>query len=179
MTYAQKLSDPRWQRRRTEIYTRDGWRCVWCKDDTTNLQVDHKHYVRGREPWEYADADLQTLCKGCHGRVTELRRRASVALGEFSVFELPGVIAALEQMTGMEAAPSTPAPAQARRHDIGGDTNVEVPSRPVMGAADLAALEREKRILLAQPWTSEASLRVEELDEMTWLFWNAVSAEAA
>src|SRR5262249_55578770 len=35
--------------------------------DDVVLQVHHKHYVAGRKPWEYAYADCETLCRGCHG----------------------------------------------------------------------------------------------------------------
>ncbi len=175
-TYSEKLSDPRWQRRRTEIYARDGWRCVWCKDGTTNLQVDHKRYIKGREPWESPDSDLQTLCKTCHARVTELRRRVSDLLGEFNVYELPAVVAMIERMTG--GSPVEPAVPQPRRVEQA-PADADVPSRPVLNAADLAALEREKRLLLAAPWTSKASRRVEELDELTGAFWDAICLEGA
>jgi len=66
MTYADKLRDPRWQRRRLEIFQRDGWRCQFCKATTKTLHVHHREYISGREPWEYADNLLVTACEDCH-----------------------------------------------------------------------------------------------------------------
>lgn len=64
--YSEQLKDPRWQKKRLEILSRDGWACVLCKDDTINLQIDHLHYVSGKKPWEYSNESLQTLCERCH-----------------------------------------------------------------------------------------------------------------
>jgi hypothetical protein len=173
-TYSELLRDPRWQRKKNGILIRDDYRCVWCKDTARNQQVDHKRYIKGRMPWEYSDSDLQTLCEVCHGRITILRRKAAEAIGEFNVYELPAVIAAIERMGGREPSiVDAPEPALVERPWVEPPTP-EVPSRPVMSAADLDALEREKRILISQPWTSAASRRVEELDEMTGTFWDSV-----
>lgn len=65
-SYAELLKDPRWQRKRLEILTRDDWTCQSCADKETTLHVHHRYYVRGRLPWQY-DADcLVTLCEACH-----------------------------------------------------------------------------------------------------------------
>lgn len=37
----------------------------------TILNVHHKLYVKGRNPWEYMDEDLITLCIDCHRKVHE------------------------------------------------------------------------------------------------------------
>ena len=65
-TYLAKLRDPRWQKKRLEVMCRDGFACVECGDATTTLNVHHRRYVRGREPWEYAGDLLVTLCERCH-----------------------------------------------------------------------------------------------------------------
>jgi len=65
-SYSDKLKDPRWQKKRLEIMNRDKWRCFWCHNDKDQLQVHHIKYISGREPWEYPDAMLITLCKSCH-----------------------------------------------------------------------------------------------------------------
>jgi len=46
---------------------RDNWKCVKCHDGSTELNVHHTEYKKGRKPWEYEDALLVTLCKPCHG----------------------------------------------------------------------------------------------------------------
>lgn len=65
-TYAQKLKDPRWQRKRLEIMSRDGFTCQKCGSASNTLNVHHHRYLLGRNPWEYPDADLVTLCEKCH-----------------------------------------------------------------------------------------------------------------
>jgi hypothetical protein len=56
--------DPRWQKRRLEIMERDGFQCIACGDQKSELHVHHKRY-RG-QPWEAKDGDMQTLCTQCH-----------------------------------------------------------------------------------------------------------------
>jgi hypothetical protein len=70
--YGRKLADPRWQRKRLEIMSRDEFKCRVCLDDTQELQVHHKFYLPGKEPWEYDDDNLVTLCSTCHERITSL-----------------------------------------------------------------------------------------------------------
>jgi hypothetical protein len=69
--YLAKLRDPRWQKKRLEILSRDEWKCKICGDPTTTLHVHHRYYSDGKEPWEYAKAALATLCEPCHQNETE------------------------------------------------------------------------------------------------------------
>jgi hypothetical protein len=64
MKYTEKLKDPRWQRRRLEIFSRDAWACQKCGDDKSELHVHHKEYTG--EPWNAPDNFLVTLCDSCH-----------------------------------------------------------------------------------------------------------------
>jgi 5-methylcytosine-specific restriction endonuclease McrA len=74
MTYQEKLKDPRWEKRKndyklnyfmfdTEIECEV--RCEGC-GAIDNLEVHHKRYIKGLEPWDYKDDDLAVLCRGCH-----------------------------------------------------------------------------------------------------------------
>jgi len=65
MSYAEKLKDPRWQRRRLEILQRDDWKCIYCSDLKAVLHVHHKKYA-GLNPWDAPDDYLITLCEHCH-----------------------------------------------------------------------------------------------------------------
>lgn len=65
-SYAERLKDPRWQRKRLEIMNRDSFACMECKSDTKTLHVHHKEYRSGAEPWDYPDENFETLCDGCH-----------------------------------------------------------------------------------------------------------------
>jgi len=66
MKYKQMLKDPRWQKKRLEVFERAGWKCESCGDGTTELHVHHVEYKKGAKPWEYSMNDLQCLCKHCH-----------------------------------------------------------------------------------------------------------------
>jgi hypothetical protein len=64
--YAQKLLDPRWQRKRLEILNRDDFTCRKCGKSDSTLAVHHLYYVSKRDPWEYPDFALLTTCEECH-----------------------------------------------------------------------------------------------------------------
>ncbi len=64
--YWKKLQDPRWQRKRLEVLSRDGFKCVECGNEKLQLQVHHRWYCSGRDPWEYPSVALKTLCEDCH-----------------------------------------------------------------------------------------------------------------
>jgi uncharacterized protein YlaI len=85
MTYAEKLKNPKWQKKRLEILNRDNFCCQKCGDAETELRVHHKKY--NGNPWDAADEDLITLCKICHGffeRTTDM-----FSIDEMEVKRLP------------------------------------------------------------------------------------------
>lgn len=65
-TYSDKLRDPRWQKKRLEILERDGWKCKGCGDKKSTLNVHHLYYEAYKDPWDYPDKALKTLCEKCH-----------------------------------------------------------------------------------------------------------------
>lgn len=65
-TYTEKLKDPRWQKKRLEIFERDRYVCQICGRTTRELQVHHWIYRKGMEPWEQPNEDMITVCKNCH-----------------------------------------------------------------------------------------------------------------
>ena len=69
-TYSMKLKDPRWQKRRLEVFNRDDWTCQECGSKTKTLNVHHKSYIYGLEPWEYEDDYLVTVCEVCHSMLS-------------------------------------------------------------------------------------------------------------
>lgn len=72
-TYAEKLLDPRWQKRKTEIQIRDNFTCQKCGNTEKTLYVHHRYYIYKREPWEYSDDMLILLCSDCHYEEEEAR----------------------------------------------------------------------------------------------------------
>lgn len=65
------LKDPRWQKRKTEILSRDNFTCQLCGDTENTLHVHHKYYLDNHKSWEYGDNALITLCEDCHSWVHE------------------------------------------------------------------------------------------------------------
>lgn len=64
MTYAEKLQDPRWQKRRLDVMQRADFQCEFCRNREMTLHVHHLKYTG--EPWEAPDEDLECLCKIHH-----------------------------------------------------------------------------------------------------------------
>jgi len=50
MSYAEKLKDPRWQKVRLKILSRDKWKCRMCKCADKMLSVHHLFYYGN--PWD-------------------------------------------------------------------------------------------------------------------------------
>jgi len=65
-TYAEKLKDPRWQKKRLEIFERDYWQCMRCDCETKTLHAHHLLYIKDKEPWDYESNMIVTLCEDCH-----------------------------------------------------------------------------------------------------------------
>jgi hypothetical protein len=83
--YAEQRRDPRWQRKRLEVMSRDDFRCVDCRNERRTLNVHHLRYRDGAAPWEYELHELVTLCELCHvarhaasGRQPAISRRGPV-----------------------------------------------------------------------------------------------------
>ena len=66
MTYAEKLKDPRWQKKRLEILQRDGFKCRSCGNEEETLHVHHMIADFKISPWEHKDHTMVTLCEECH-----------------------------------------------------------------------------------------------------------------
>lgn len=66
MTYSEKLKSPLWQKRRFDILNRDNFTCQICNSTDKTLHIHHRHYINGRDPWDYPNELLVTLCETCH-----------------------------------------------------------------------------------------------------------------
>jgi hypothetical protein len=69
-SYAEKLKDPRWQKKKSRIMERDNFTCQLCSDTETTLNVHHLKYDPSGNPWDVEDEFLVTYCYPCH-RVVE------------------------------------------------------------------------------------------------------------
>lgn len=66
MSYAKKLQNPLWQKKRLEILQRDEFKCLHCGCDDKELHVHHRWYQFGKDIWDYPDTCFETLCFECH-----------------------------------------------------------------------------------------------------------------
>lgn len=80
MTYADKLKDPRWQKKRLKVFERDNWKCRFCGNTDRNLQIHHTRYFPEFEPWDYESQYLITLCNKCHQSESDNRKEADKEL---------------------------------------------------------------------------------------------------
>lgn len=87
-SYAEKLKDPRWQRKRLEILNRDEFTCLSCGDKQRTLHVHHGCYLRGRDPWDYPSELLFTLCESCHAETTQTLDEIQKFIGSLSSEDL-------------------------------------------------------------------------------------------
>jgi hypothetical protein len=102
-SYAEKLKDPRWQRKRLEIMDRDGWFCQYCSNENNTLNVHHKIYIPNKEPWDYPNDYLITLCDICHKKEKDDRDEAENTLlrilrGKFELHELQELISGFKEL---------------------------------------------------------------------------------
>lgn len=81
MTYAEKLRDPRWQRKRLQTLEAYNFKCGVCLSEEKTLHVHHLIYRKGVEPWDYEPvADLMAMCEDCHNDRTLEDARIKEAL---------------------------------------------------------------------------------------------------
>lgn len=73
MTYKEQLLDPRWQKKRLEIFNRDKFTCQFCSDTDSTLHIHHTYYDKTYKTlaWEYPNHSLKTLCSDCHKAITK------------------------------------------------------------------------------------------------------------
>ena len=68
--YLKLLKDPRWQKKRLEIFQRDNFQCRICGDKEETLHVHHKIYIGDNPPWKSENKDLLTVCSDCHNLIS-------------------------------------------------------------------------------------------------------------
>lgn len=78
--FFKKYKDPRWQKRRLEKMQEADFMCEICGDNESTLNVHHKYYIQGNEPWEYKDEALTVLCEHCHNDEHEDKENTEMML---------------------------------------------------------------------------------------------------
>lgn len=87
-TYASKLKDPRWQKRRLELLQAADWTCKECHSKSDTLHVHHGYYKRNTEPWDYPDEVMHVVCEACHQEMQEFLEQLHREIAEFGKFDL-------------------------------------------------------------------------------------------
>jgi 5-methylcytosine-specific restriction endonuclease McrA len=64
--YKDKLNDPRWHLKRTEILSKKGAICYSCGETKGIIDLHHRKYIEHGNPWDSPDDDLIPLCRSCH-----------------------------------------------------------------------------------------------------------------
>lgn len=89
--YRKKLLDPRWQKKRLEILSRDDFACRACGAKDKTLHVHHIWYDNDNEPWDVVDTALATLCADCHeGETGFFRESGKYLIRDLNILGLFG-----------------------------------------------------------------------------------------
>ena len=69
---------------------RDEFMCRLCCDNKTTLNVHHKEYINGADPWEYSNESLITVCEHCHFtlEVVKSLNNGEVDFEDIKIFKL-------------------------------------------------------------------------------------------
>lgn len=86
--YFELLKSPLWQKKRLENLDIAGWQCDNCGNKHNQLQVHHKQYIKGKNPWEYENEQLQVLCNKCHGDMHEMIDAIKTIISYSDIYEI-------------------------------------------------------------------------------------------
>jgi hypothetical protein len=85
-TYAEKLADVRWKRKRDEMLRRSNYTCCECGiplvSGTMDLQVHHVVYISCLDPWDYPDELLLVVCDWHHKERQAVEQAIFVEVGK-------------------------------------------------------------------------------------------------
>lgn len=73
MNYAEQLKDPRWQKKRLEVFQAANYQCERCRDAGSQLHSHHLFYKREMMLWEYRTEDIMCVCGKCHDQLAFVR----------------------------------------------------------------------------------------------------------
>lgn len=97
-SYLDQLKDPRWQKKRLELFSRAGFRCENCGFSEEQLHAHHRIYRKGKMLWEYPNEEYLVLCRSCHSRVSE---KLKVIQERISLLSLDGIAALASILDGV------------------------------------------------------------------------------
>lgn len=77
LEYHKQLETKEWKDYRKLVFSSRGKVCEMC-GAKTNLQVHHPKYVFGRKAWEYPISEVVVLCRKCHEKVHNIKKKQKV-----------------------------------------------------------------------------------------------------
>jgi 5-methylcytosine-specific restriction endonuclease McrA len=96
LSIKEQYEHPLWQKKKYEIYERDGWICRCCGKDYRELAVQlhahHLYYDRNFLLWEYDNESIVTLCENCHIKLLpDLKKLAGILAFEILIGNIDAV----------------------------------------------------------------------------------------
>lgn len=101
MNYIDQLKNPKWQKKRLEVFSRDNFSCAHCSNEEETLHVHHKKYLKNKMAWESPLEDLVTVCESCHKKlhspgqlqsIEEMWIEAEIELRQSSLDEIKSMV---------------------------------------------------------------------------------------
>lgn len=108
MTYKEKLRDPRWQRKCAEMKSMAGWACECCNRTDLNLQLHHKYYQSGAEPWDYPASAFLVLCEVCHEQTEDALFNLRQLFADYDFFHINNFVSEFYRAKAVAFSPLDP-----------------------------------------------------------------------
>ena len=99
-TYAEKLRDPRWQKKRLQVLQDAGFACSECGSVERTLHIHHPFYRKGVEPWDYPSNSIICLCGDCHKKHHAKKAELDRIAGRLSEKNLKLLLLLAEVLSG-------------------------------------------------------------------------------
>ena len=174
--YTEKLKDPRWQKKRLEVLSRDQWSCIECGNTKLTLHVHHLKYAKG-EPWDIDSEYLETLCEDCHRlshqkskRAQESKHREKPPNNSFLVVKHNHLIEGRYRLTLDEIRLLLLAISkQDSRSSHNGEMSIDVTAREYSDTYELLLKQAYGQIRVAASGLSQTKVTVKDTQPMHWL----------
>ena len=89
-SYSEKLKHPLWQKKQLEIMKRDKFKCKFCKDEETTLEVHHLKY-EGNPWWDVDNSFLITVCEHCHEEIELIKdHEGEIDISKLKIYKSSG-----------------------------------------------------------------------------------------
>jgi len=108
MDINEQYQHPLWQKKKNEIYVRDGWTCQSCKKDcyqlAAQLHAHHIYRVKNYHLWDYDNESIITLCRDCHEKADDpaLKKIAGILVWKMFIGEIDPIELSIPKDNGQK-----------------------------------------------------------------------------